>query len=123
VTENMPSPPAGSYPNDRWPGGQRYWDGAQWTDHVPEPPSDRRRRDLLTNAVGQAVAAGSRVESQTDFQAVVVHGTPTNHVLHLILTLVSCFIWAPFWLLIRLLNKEKRTVVSVDEYRRLRYRS
>ena len=26
-------PPAGWYPDQKRPGGQRYWDGRQWTDH------------------------------------------------------------------------------------------
>ena len=28
------SPPAGWYPDPGRPGGQRYWDGAAWTEHT-----------------------------------------------------------------------------------------
>jgi hypothetical protein len=39
----MNNPPAGWYPDTQKPGTQRYWDGAQWTEHTapldtPPPP-------------------------------------------------------------------------------------
>jgi len=39
---NTPShqPPAGWYPDPHRAGGQRYWDGAQWTEHAAVPASD-----------------------------------------------------------------------------------
>ncbi|HTL42324.1 MAG TPA: DUF2510 domain-containing protein [Pseudolysinimonas sp.] len=33
-TQNVP---AGWYPDPNAPGGQRWWDGTQWTEHVGEP--------------------------------------------------------------------------------------
>ena len=30
-------PPAGWYPDPSNPSGQRYWDGAQWTEHAAVP--------------------------------------------------------------------------------------
>jgi hypothetical protein len=38
---------------------------------------------------------------------------PTNHVLHLILTLVSCGLWAPVWLVLAIINANTdRTTVT-----------
>lgn len=33
-----PNPPAGWYPDPDGAGGQRYFDGTQWTDRTPPPP-------------------------------------------------------------------------------------
>jgi hypothetical protein len=45
----------------------------------------------------------------------MVTGHRTNHVLNLILTLVTLGIWAIVWILMVALGGEKRAVVSVDE--------
>jgi hypothetical protein len=37
VTETTPSAPAGWYPDANALGGQRWWDGTQWTEHVSGP--------------------------------------------------------------------------------------
>jgi hypothetical protein len=74
------------------------------------------RKALLAQAVANWVHQGWRVESQTDFQAVMVRGHRPNHILHLILTLVTLGVWAIVWILVTLLGGEKRAVVSVDEY-------
>ncbi|MEZ5216029.1 MAG: NINE protein [Ilumatobacteraceae bacterium] len=34
----MSTTPAGWYPDPQQPGGQRYWDGATWTEHRQPPP-------------------------------------------------------------------------------------
>ncbi|MDN4475321.1 DUF2510 domain-containing protein [Demequina sp. SYSU T00192] len=58
------SAPAGWYPDAERPGGQRYWDGASWTDQrvdaVPTPPRKRGRRLpwLIAGGVGAALGAG-----------------------------------------------------------------
>jgi hypothetical protein len=46
----------------------------------------------------------------------MVRGHRPNHVLHLILTLITLGIWAIVWILVTILGGEKRAVVSVDEY-------
>ena len=84
---------------------------AQWT-------TDQRRAALATN-LQLAVKKGWRVESQTDFQANLVKGHRTNHILHLILSIVTFGLWLIVWLIVALTNKENRRVVTVDEYGRI----
>ena len=71
---------------------------------------------MLAQAVQSDVVKGGRVESQQDFQAVVVFGKPVNHVLHLILTLVTCGIWGIVWIALAIFGGENRVMVVVDEY-------
>jgi hypothetical protein len=56
------------------------------------------------------------VESQSDFQAVIVHGQPVNHTLHVLLSIFTCGLWLIPWLVLGVAGGEKRTVVSVDDY-------
>ena len=43
-------------------------------------------------------------------------GRPVNHVLHLILTLVSCGLWGVVWLVVVLTGGEKRVTLAADEW-------
>jgi hypothetical protein len=74
------------------------------------------RKELMARTVTGQIATGARVESQSDYQAVVVKGKPVNHVLHLILTLVTLTFWGPVWIGLAIFGGEKRSMVSVDEY-------
>jgi hypothetical protein len=78
--------------------------------------SPEERKELLSRTVASQVANGARVESQSDFQAVLVRGKSVNHVLHLILTLVTLFIWSIVWIALAIFGGEKRSMVTVDEY-------
>jgi hypothetical protein len=75
-----------------------------------------QRKELLARAVANQVRQGWRVESQTDYQSVLVTGSRPNHVLHLILTLVTFGLWAIVWIALALLGGEKRMVIDIDEY-------
>lgn len=74
------------------------------------------RKALLARAVSNEVRRGYRVESQTDFQAVLVKGNRPNHLLHLLLSVFTLGVWLLVWLLVVLLGGEKRQVVEVDEF-------
>ena len=78
--------------------------------------SDDERKQLLARQIQTAAATGGRVESQSDFQAIVVRGKPVNHVLHLIVTLVTIGIWGIVWIALALTGGEKREMVLVDEW-------
>lgn len=57
-----------------------------------------------------------RIESQSDYNAVLVKGKKVNHVLHLILTLITLGFWLIPWIVLVIVGKEKRMMVSVDDY-------
>lgn len=83
---------------------------------MPPEVSIDQRRYYLSMAVSSEVARGARVESQTDTTAIVVTGKPCNHMLHLILTLVTCFMWSIIWFVLALGQKEHRAQITVDQY-------
>lgn len=78
--------------------------------------SDEERKAILAKQIQMATVSGRRVESQSDFQAVLVLGKPVNHVLHAILTVFTCLLWGIVWLVMGLTGGEKRELVVVDEY-------
>lgn len=101
----------------------RYWDGTAWTDHVhggSEVSTTRRtddeRKVILAQQLQTAAARGLRIESQSDFQAVLVEGKPVNHVLHAILTIFTCLLWGIVWVVLAATGGEKRQMVVVDEF-------
>ncbi|GGC58249.1 hypothetical protein IEU95_06980 [Hoyosella rhizosphaerae] len=84
---------------------------------------DAMRKQYLSLAIANEVSRGGRVEWQSEFEAILVVGKPTNHVLHLLITVLggvfTCgllLLWVFVWLVIALSNKEKRVRVGIDEY-------
>jgi hypothetical protein len=76
------------------------------------------RKAILDRAVADAIRVGYRIESRSDFQAALVRGRRVNHVLHLILTLVTFGLWAIVWIIVAIAGGEKREVVTVDDFGR-----
>lgn len=121
--DDTPSP--GWYPDPNAGGANlmRYWDGGAWTDRVQggsEVSTTRRTADerkvILSQQLQTAAARGLRIESQSDFQAVLVEGKPVNHTLHAILTIFTCLLWGIVWAIIAATGGEKRQMVVVDEF-------
>jgi hypothetical protein len=65
---------------------------------------------------------GSRIESHTDYQAVLIEGSKPSHILHLILTLVTAGLWAFIWLVIALFGGDPRRLLETDEYGYMTFR-
>lgn len=115
--------PEGWYQDPDTPSQQRYWDGSAWTDQRREAGgisttkrSTDERKALLAQQIQGAVARGLRIESQSEFQAVLVEGQPVNHVLHAIITIVTCGVWGIVWIILALTGGEKREMAVVDEF-------
>ena|SRR5687767_10074268 len=78
--------------------------------------SAEERKELLAKQIQSAAATGARVETQSDFQAIVVRGKPVNHVLHGVLTLFTLGVWGIVWIILALTGGEKRQMLLVDEW-------
>jgi hypothetical protein len=59
---------------------------------------------------------GGHVMSRAETWAVVAKGRPVNHVLHVLLSLFTCTLWVPVWLLMTAFAGQRQTTVRVDEY-------
>ena len=74
------------------------------------------RKGILAQQITNRVAMGMRVETQSDYQAVLVKGRPINHVLHLILTLVTVGFWGVVWVILFFMGGERREIINIDEW-------
>jgi hypothetical protein len=70
----------------------------------------------MDTAIGDYVRHGWRVESRTDYHAVIVKGHRPNNTFHLIMTIITVGLWIPVWLIVGIMSGEKRATLSVDEY-------
>jgi hypothetical protein len=115
------STPAGWYPNPDGGDQERYRNGQEWASEtrsrpVPQIMNADQRKHQLAQVVAQQVAAGARVENQTDYQVVLVAGKNVNHLLHFLIGVLSCGLWWIVWIVLALSGGEKRYVIAVDEY-------
>ena len=95
----------------------------QESQNVPAPASDAAqtsvssdvRREELNEAVRHNIKKGWRVESQTDFTATIAKGKRPNHILHLILTVITGGLWGIFvWLPLSIFKHVDRRLLEVD---------
>jgi len=86
----------------------------QVLSQVARAPEERKA--LLANALQGQVAGGARIESQGDFQAVVVRGHRPNHLLHFLIGVFTLGLWWIVWFFIAVFGGEKRQMVSVDDF-------
>lgn len=74
------------------------------------------RRSALAQRLAFLGREGWRVESQSDFQAVVTKTSRPNHVLHFVLTILTAGLWLPVWIVLALKKKKQgRMVLTVNE--------
>jgi hypothetical protein len=82
----------------------------------PQPIPADQRSSMIAATILTRTRQGWRVESQSQFGATLVHGRRVNHVLHLILSLVTVGLWVPVWIVLAIVGGEKRQSVFVDEF-------
>jgi hypothetical protein len=115
VTESNPprGTPEGAGPEQPGPTAH---EGVARSSTGTERRSHDERRSSLAQQLQQAATRGLRVESQQDYQAVLIEGKPVNHILHAILTVVTCLVWGLVWAVIAATGGEKRHQLLVDDF-------
>lgn len=88
------------------------------TSDAPLVLTAEERTELLNDLISNWMAKGYRVESQADFSAIMVKGHRVNHVLHLLLSIVTLGAWLIVWFFIACFGGERRHAITVDEYGR-----
>ena len=78
--------------------------------------TSEERREALSQLITSQLSQGWRIESQGDFQAVLLQGHAVNHILHLLITFFTIGLWSIVWIALVLIGGEKRQVVRVDEW-------
>lgn len=90
------------------------WQGPPPTTPLT-PLSDDERKAWLAQQVDEHLRYGWQVESRTENLASLRRGKPINHVLHLLITLLSCFLWVPVWIGLAIFAGEKRKTISTRD--------
>lgn len=91
-------------------------DNLTTTETTAPALTDENRKALLANKVTYMVRSGWRVDSQGDYQATFSKGKRPNHILHLILTILTVGLWGIVWIILAITKHEKRKVITVDPY-------
>jgi hypothetical protein len=81
---------------------------------VPEQRTDEERKAALTKRVVSFTRKGWRVETRSDYQVTLVRGHRPNHLLHLLLTVLTVGLWAIVWICLAIFGGEKRIVVTAE---------
>jgi hypothetical protein len=84
--------------------------------NAPTKLTLEERSAALDNAVVDSTRSGWRTLSRTQTQAQLVKGKPTNHILHLILSVFTLGLWIPVWIGMAVFAGEKQRLVTVDEF-------
>lgn len=69
----------------------------------------------LGEKVQRMTVEGWRVESQVDGRVVMVAGRRPNHVLHLLLSIVTVGLWVIPWIVVSVTGGERRRVLTVGQ--------
>ena len=80
---------------------------------------DSDRIELLRNFVVRQVANGASIELQENFSAVLIWGRRPNHILHLLLSVVTFGFWIIVWFFIAINSGEKRRLYEIDKFGRI----
>lgn len=87
---------------------------------VPAMLNDQQRKGVLTSFIARQTSKGWRLQFRGDYEAQLLRGKPTNHVLHLILSVITLGLWIPVWICVSLFTGQKEWFVTVDEFGNVR---
>jgi hypothetical protein len=96
---------------------QRYFDGTDWTQYRAPLISDAERSARLDAAVAHDVSLGARVESRSQFQAVLFNGgglSGAGHVVFALLSIFTCGLFLIVWLITAATSSDRRMTLTVD---------
>jgi hypothetical protein len=79
------------------------------------PHSIEERSRILHKHVILEASYGWKLEVETEFEAVLSRGKRVNHILHLLLSLLTLGFWIIPWAIMTAGSGEKRETISVDE--------
>jgi hypothetical protein len=100
---------------DELTGGNAAATAAGTVDSGRMPPDDRKA--ALDRTLQKAGAVGWRIETRSDFQATIATGDRPNHLLHLVLTILTGGLWGLFvWAPVVAFGGLKRRMITIDEY-------
>jgi hypothetical protein len=78
--------------------------------------------DALDAEIGRYVAQGYKLEYRHGNTAVIAFGKRPNHILHLILTLITFGLWGIIWLILAATGGEKRRLLVLETDGSVSYR-
>ena len=78
--------------------------------------SDAERKVILEKKIILYVSRGWNLDTQTEFAAVLRTGKRLNHILHLLLSLVTFGFWILVWIFLGLINRVSTTTITVDKF-------
>ena len=84
-----------------------------------DPSNLEDRQSRLSQAISSRTMQGWNIVDRNDSECqavLMLPGKKINHILHLILTLVTCGAWGIIWIImLALRKKEQRVRISIDE--------
>ena len=78
--------------------------------------SDSERKSILEKQIIFYASAGWSLETQTEFAAVMSSGKRLNHILHLLLSVVTLGFWLIIWLFLLMVNRITKKTIRVDKF-------
>jgi hypothetical protein len=82
--------------------------------------STDERKGVLTSFLARQTHKGWRLQFRADYEAQLIKGKPTNHVLHLILSIITFGFWIPVWIGVAIFSGQSEWFVTVDEFGNVR---
>lgn len=78
--------------------------------------SDEERKAILEKRIIDETRTGWHVRHQSSYFVALVRGKKPNHILHLLLSLITFGIWLPVWLILGLTMEEKIQTIEIDTF-------
>ena len=78
--------------------------------------SDEERREILQKLLAEESRHGWKVQHESSFFASLVKGKRPNHILHLLLSIVTLGFWLPVWVILGISMGERNQTIEVDRF-------